>query len=91
MLLNPSLYAQFASSEARLKEFFKRAVVGCVMLKQEVPQIAVDFQQVCRRGVAVRALALDPTGRGQWLARKRATSDPMNRGFAIREKTRVHR
>jgi hypothetical protein len=51
----------------------------------------VDFQQVCRRGVAVRALALDPTGRGWWLARKRATSDPMNRGFAIRERTRVQR
>jgi hypothetical protein len=39
MLLNPSLYAQFASSEARLKEFFKRAVVGCVMLKQEHDEI----------------------------------------------------
>jgi hypothetical protein len=39
MLLQPSLYAQFTSSEARLREFFERAVVGCVMLKQEHDEI----------------------------------------------------
>jgi hypothetical protein len=35
VLLKPTLYAQFANSEARLKEFFERAVVGCIMLKEE--------------------------------------------------------